>query len=161
MLVRHARTDDASAIAAIYNDAIARTTSSFWTEPRPVEEIRAAIPAEASGHPWLVAEEACVVGFAWSKPWNPREAYARTVEVSVYVAEGARGRGVGRALYETLFDRLAGLGHRRVIAGIALPNEASVRLHEAMGMRPVGIFEGIGEKFGREIDVGYWQGRLS
>ncbi|MEO1510803.1 MAG: N-acetyltransferase family protein [Planctomycetota bacterium] len=115
MLVRHARTDDASAIAAIYNDAIARTTSSFWTEPRPVEEIRAAIPAEASGHPWLVAEEACVVGFAWSKPWNPREAYARTVEVSVYVAEGARGRGVGRALYETLFDRLAGLGHRREV----------------------------------------------
>lgn len=158
--MRHARTDDASAIAAIYNDAIARTTSSFWTEPRPVQEIRAAIPAGESAHPWLVADDSGVAGFAWSKPWNPREAYARTVEVSVYVAECARGRGIARALYDQLFGRLATLGHRRVIAGIALPNEASVRLHESVGMRRVGVFEAIGEKFGREIDVGYWQGRL-
>jgi phosphinothricin acetyltransferase len=158
--IRLATVDDAAGIARVYNHAIEHTIASFWTEPRPPEEIAAQVE-RAGSHPWVVADDGSIAGVAWSKPWNPRQAYDRTVEVSVYVDPGRHGRGVGRALYEDLFRRLAELGYRHVIGGIALPNPGSVALHEAMVMRHVGTFERVGVKFGREIDVGYWQGDLS
>lgn len=158
MQIRLATQADAPAVAAIYNHAIAHTIASFWTEPRPDEEI-------ADGgekYPWLVAERdgpdgKQVVGSAWSKRWNPRTAYDITCEVTIYIAPDAQGQGVGKALYTDLFARLKAIGYRHIIGGISLPNEASVRLHESMGMKRVALFEGIGEKFGEAIDVGYWQ----
>lgn len=144
---------------AIYNDAIARSIATFHTSPRPLSEMEATL-APSTGHPVFVAipgDGHGVLGYANAKAWSPREAYARTVEVSVYIAERARGRGVGKALYGALFAEIRARGYASIIAGVSLPNEASVRLHESMGMRAVGVFRGVGEKFGRRIDVGYWQ----
>lgn len=163
MLIRHATPADVPAITAIYNHAILNTIASFWYEPRPEEELAREVAAsDEASYPWLVAERdgpggQQVVGTAWSKRWNPRTAYDITCEVSVYIADDAKGQGVGRALYTDLFARLRAIGYRHIIGGISLPNEASVRLHESMGMKRVALFPGIGEKFGKAIDVGYWQ----
>ena len=163
MNIRHATPADVPAITAIYNHAILNTIASFWYEPRPEEELAREVAAsDEATYPWLVAERdgpggQRVVGTAWSKRWNPRTAYDITCEVSVYIADDAKGQGVGRALYTDLFARLRAIGYRHIIGGISLPNEASVRLHESMGMKRVALFPGIGEKFGKAIDVGYWQ----
>lgn len=163
MEIRHATPEDAPAVASIYNHAILHTIASFWTELRPDEELAQQIAgSDESTYPWLVAEREesgtrQVVGTAWSKRWNPRTAYDITCEVSVYIADDAKGQGVGKALYTDLFARLRAIGYKHIIGGISLPNEASVRLHESMGMKRVALFPGIGEKFGEAIDVGYWQ----
>lgn len=165
MLIRPATPADVPEIARIYNHSILHETASFWTEPRPDAELLDQLNAAGPRYPWLVASEgtpssASLLGVVWSKAWNPRDAYARTVEVSVYIAPEAKRRGVGTALYTDLFTKLRGLGYRTVIAGITVPNPASVRLHEKMGLTHVGTFTEIGHKFGRWLDVGYWQGRL-
>lgn len=159
MIIRPAIPADAPAIAAIYNHAIIHTIASFWTEPRPDAEIAGEIAASSEDtYPWLVAEQSNhILGSAWSKPWNPRTAYQHTCEVTIYIAPDAQGQGVGSALYTDLFARLRAIGYKHIIGGISLPNEASVRLHERMGMKQVALFPGIGEKFGTAIDVGYWQ----
>ena len=111
-----------------------------------------------AGLPWLVAEDSeGITGYAYAGPWNSRCAYRHSVEVSVYLRVDATGSGIGTALYRALFDRLEAAGTHVVIAGIALPNEASVALHERFGMRQVAHFEEVGFKFGSWIDVGYWQ----
>lgn len=142
----------------IYNESIATSIASFYTTPRPLAEMEATL-LPPSGHPVYVAvdDRDRVLGFANSKQWSPRQAYERTVEVSIYLAEDAQGRGLGKALYKKLFADLRDRGYASIIAGVSLPNEASVRLHEGMGMRAVGVFKGVGEKFGKIIDVGYWQ----
>ncbi|MEM8757590.1 MAG: N-acetyltransferase family protein [Planctomycetota bacterium] len=156
---RQAIPDDAPAITAIVNDAIATTTASFWEEPRPVDEARDAIADDPERYPWIVAidDNGTILGFASSKAMNPRPGYRISAEVSIYIAADARGRGVGTAIYTDLFARLTALGYRNIIAGIALPNPASVRLHESMGMQQVGCFKQIGVKFGEALDVGWWQ----
>lgn len=164
--IRSADSADVPAIAAIFNHAIEHTTASFWTEPRPEHEIADAMADAGDRYPWLVAEakavaDNAIAGFAWSKPWSPRCGYASAVEVSVYVAEAHRGRGVGGELYRALLEALRKRGFRSAIAAIALPNEASVRLHERRGFRHAGTLEAVGEKFGRVLDVGYWQVRLN
>ncbi len=156
--IRSAAASDAAAIAAILNDAILHTTASFWTTPRADADIKTALTQAGDAYPWVVAEaDGEVVGFAESKPWNPRQAYRRTVEVSIYVIRSHQGRGVGKRLYGDLIERLRTLDYGQALAGIALPNEASTRLHESAGFKPVGIFKNIGHKFGRTISVGYWQ----
>jgi phosphinothricin acetyltransferase len=115
----------------------------------------------AASLPWLVAEMAGrTVGYALARPWKERSGYRFSVEVAVYVVPELAGRGVGTLLYSRLFEELAGRGVHAVIGGIALPNEASVALHEKFGMRKVAHFEQVGYKFGRWIDVGYWQRTL-
>ncbi|MEO1584908.1 MAG: N-acetyltransferase family protein [Planctomycetota bacterium] len=164
MHVRHATIFDAEAVTAIFNHAIEHTDASLWHEPRPVAEMRGEMEQASDAYPWLVAEseqgsvnESGVAGWAMVKPWNKRDGYRHTVETTIYIAEHARGRGVGRMLYDELFRLIREQGYRHVIAGISLPNPASERLHEAMGMERVALFPGIGEKFGRRVDVGYWQ----
>jgi phosphinothricin acetyltransferase len=112
-------------------------------------------------YPWLVAEDgASVVGYAYGHRFAPRAAYAWSVETSIYVGDGARGRGVGRALYDALLALLAAQGYRQAFAGIALPNPASVALHESVGFTPVGAYRDVGYKFGAWHDVGWWQRAL-
>ncbi|MEO0512174.1 MAG: N-acetyltransferase family protein [Planctomycetota bacterium] len=157
---------DVPAITAIYNHAIDHSLATFWTEHRPESEIAAELAAGGGAHPWVVAELAAdagerVVGVAWSKRWNPRHGYDITCEVSVYTAHEARGQGVGTALYADLIPRLRDLGYQNVIGGVALPNDASVRLHERFGFQRVALFKRVGVKFGRTLDVGYWQLSLS
>ena len=108
--------------------------------------------------PWLIAEEGGrVLGYAYASRHRERAAYRWSADVSVYVREDARGKGVGRALYTSLFAILRLQGIFNILAGITLPNAASVALHEAMGLRPLGVYERIGFKCGAWHDVGWWQ----
>jgi phosphinothricin acetyltransferase len=108
--------------------------------------------------PWLVAEkDGSVIGFAYATPWKTRSAYRFSVEITVYLAPGHGRNGVGSALYQQLFEHLRARGAHSVIGGIALPNDASVALHEKFGLSKVAHFHEVGFKFGRWIDVGYWQ----
>ncbi len=159
MHIRTATIFDAEAVAAIYNHAIEHSDASLWYEPRPVEELRGQIERASERYPWLVAEEGGgeVIGWACVRPWNPRDGYRHTVETTIYIHHEHKGRGVGRMLYDELFRLIREQGYRHAIAGISIPNPASVRLHEAMGMKRVALFPGIGEKFGKRVDVGYWQ----
>jgi phosphinothricin acetyltransferase len=108
--------------------------------------------------PWLVAEvDGAVAGYAYASSHRERAAYRWAVDVAVYVASAHQGRGIGRALYEALFERLARQGYRMACAGITLPNPASVALHERVGFRPVGVYREIGWKFGHWHDVAWYQ----
>jgi phosphinothricin acetyltransferase len=149
---------DAAACAAIYAPHVEASPTSFEERPPGAEELAARIARTSATHPWLVAErEGRVLGYAYACPHRERPAYRWAVDVSVYVAEGQRGAGVGRCLCETLFERLRGQGFRVACAGITLPNEASVGLHEQLGFVAVGAFRKIGWKAGAWRDVGWWQ----
>lgn len=161
-MIRVAREDDAAAIAAIYAPEVLEGTATFEIEPPTVGEIARRMAAGGERLPWLVWDEAGVVlGYAYASAYRARAAYDRTVETTVYVGRGAQGRGVGRRLYAALLDRLIAAGFTQALGVIALPNEASVALHEAMGFRQVARLERVGCKFGRWLDVGYWQRALA
>ena len=120
--------------------------------------MRRRIVATLARLPWLVSVDArgCVDGYAYASRHRERAAYRWAVDVSAYVREDARGKGVGRRLYTRLLAELAALGYFQACAGIALPNASSVALHEAVGFRPAGIYPQIGYKLGRWRDVGWW-----
>ena len=160
--IRTATPADAAAIAAIYNHYVAETVVTFEEEPVSAEEIARRIDdVRAAALPWLVAEEGGhVVGYAYAVPWKPRSAYRFSVEITVYLARERTGRGAGSKLYGALFPLLEARGIHAVIGGIALPNDASVRLHEKFGLRKVAEFREVGFKLGRWIDVGYWERTL-
>ncbi len=122
---------------------------------RRVEEVRSA------SLPWLVAEDGSrVLGYAYATPWKVRSGYRFSAEITMYLAPDQAGRGIGSSLYGQLFPMLQARRIHAVMGGIALPNEASVALHEKFGMRKVAHFEAVGFKFDRWIDVGYWQRML-
>jgi phosphinothricin acetyltransferase len=153
--VRTATPDDAAACAAIYAPYVRDTAISFELEPPSADEMAARI---AAAHVWLVLEDADrVVGFAYAGQFKPRPAYARTCEVTVYLARDATGRGGGRALYAALLPQLAALGFRVAMAIIALPNDASEALHRAFGFETAGVLRGVGFKHGAWHDVAYAQ----
>lgn len=158
-LLRDAVAGDGEALAAIYNPYVTGSIVTFEEVPVAGAEMAARVAAvQAAGLPWLVAEEdGEVVGYAYASPWKPRHGYRLSVEVTVYLEPGREGHGWGTRLYRELFARLAGRGVHFVAGGIALPNPASVALHEKMGMVKVAHYRENGIKFGRWIDVGYWQ----
>ena len=162
-MIRTASSDDAEAIAGIYNPYIRDTIITFEEEAVTAAEMAGRIAeVDGAGLPWLVAEDdGQIVGYAYAGKWKGRCAYRHSVECSVYLASHHVCRGIGTTLYQALFARLSQIGLHVVIGGIALPNPASVALHEKMGMRQVARFEEVGYKFGRWIDVGYWQTTLS
>jgi L-amino acid N-acyltransferase YncA len=155
--VRPATEMDAAACAAIYAPYVTDTAISFETEPPSAEEMAGRIASASANHAWLVLEEAGVVGYAYGFPFRDRAAYRRTCEVSVYMQMGRRRTGGGRALYEALLARLTELGYHLVVAGMTLPNEASVALHRALGFEPVGTYREVGFKHGRWHDVAWMQ----
>ncbi len=159
--VRIAGSEDAEGILAIYAPIVRQTTISFELEAPTVEEMRKRIETTLPRLPWLVCEaDAQVMGYAYASKHRERAAYQWSVDVSVYVAEGARGRGLGRKLYTPLLGILEDLGYYSALAGIVLPNPASVGLHETMGFRPIGVYHNIGYKLGAWRDVGWWQRQL-
>lgn len=162
-IIRPARAADADAICAIYNHYVATTTISFEEAPVTAAEMAQRIAAvEEADLPWLVMLEGeTLVGYAYATKWRVRAAYRYSVESSVYVAAEHAGQGVGRQLYEALLAQLRERDLHLVIGGIAQPNEASVRLHERLGFQKVAHFSEVGLKFGRWIDVGYWQLKLN
>ena len=161
MQVRLATRSDIPAILEISNEAAATTVANFAVAPEPLAEWQASYEATHQTHPWLVAtQHDLVIGFAKASPWSGRCAYDYSVEITVYVATEYQGGGVGRALYARLFEILQLQGYTSAIAGITLPNPASVRLHESFGMKQVATFQDIGWKWDAWHDVGYWQGQL-
>jgi L-amino acid N-acyltransferase YncA len=129
-------------------------------EEVPPDEIEIA-RRMSSGYPWLVAEdEGTVTGYAYASAHAARPAYRWSVDVSVYLEAGSTGRGTGRALYTELLNRLRARGFVNAYGGVALPNDASLGLHRAMGFTQVGVYEGVGFKHGRWIDVSWWALRL-
>jgi L-amino acid N-acyltransferase YncA len=159
LTIRVARTDDAAAIAAIYNYYVLNTVISFEEQAVTDDAMAGRIgDVSAAGLPWLVAErDGRVVGYAYASKWRVRPAYRFSVEVSAYVDVDTTARGIGSRLYEELFARLREKSVHVVIGGIALPNEKSVALHEKFGMRKAAHFSQVGYKFGAWQDVGYWQ----
>lgn len=160
--IRAASPEDAEAIAAIYRPVVIETAISFELEPPSQQEMRARIEKTLQSLPWLVSLDGQgeVEGYVYASRHRERAAYQWAVDVSAYVRADARGRGVGRRLYEALFAELARLGYFQAFAGIALPNEASVALHESVGFEPLGIYRNVGYKHGRWRDVGWWQRAL-
>src|SRR5689334_4738530 len=153
---------DAAACAAIYAPYVEGSPVSFEERAPDPAEMAARIERYGASHAWLVAErEGRVVGYAYATAFNERPAYRWSASVSVYVAEEARGVGVGRALYEALFDRLRERGFRTACAGVTLPNEASVGLHESLGFERSGLNREIGWKQGAWRDVGWYQLQLT
>ena len=159
-MIRPVTVADAAAICAIYNYYILNTTVSF--EEQGIAEADMVGRIDAATLPWLVWEEGGVVlGYTYATPWRVRPAYRYSAEAAIYVASGATGRTIGMALYQHLIERVRERGLHSLIGGIALPNEVSVKLHQRLGFRKVAHFEQVGWKFGRWIDVGYWQLQLA
>ena len=158
-MIRDARTDDAEAIASIYNYYVVHTPVTFEEEPVKASQMAVRLDdVVSSSLPWIVLEQdSIIVGNAYATKWKARSAYRFSVESTVYLAQHAVGQGLGTHLYHALIDRLRSLGINTVVGGITLPNPASVALHEKIGMRKVAQFERIGYKFSVWRDVGYWQ----
>lgn len=162
MELRDATVGDAAAIAAIYNHYVESTVISFEEAPVAADTMAARIADVQQGDlPWLVAlVDGKVAGYAYAAKWRVRAAYRFSVESSVYIDKDSAGLGLGTQLYTALIERLRLAGRHLVIGGIALPNDASVALHEKMGYKKVALFSEVGLKFGRWIDVGYWELRI-
>ena len=157
-LVRDASPQDGAACAAIYAPYVTGTAVTFEAHPPSPAEMAERIATALDGHAWVVLEDAGrVVGYAYGARFHPRAAYRWACEVSVYLELGRRRTGGGRVLYDALLPRLIDRGFRIAVAGMTLPNDASVGLHAAMGFEPVGTFRRIGFKLGAWHDVAWTQ----
>ncbi|MBB5697531.1 GNAT family N-acetyltransferase [Sphingomonas yantingensis] len=164
--IRAAEPTDAAAIAAIYAPFVLSGTVSFESEAPDARAMRGRMAASDGLYPWLVAtngdsEGGGVLGYAYASRFRDRPAYHWTTETSIYLAGDAQQRGVGRLLYEALLDTLRAQGFIQAIGTIALPNDASIKLHEQVGFRRAGVIREAGFKFGRWIDIGFWQCELA
>ncbi|WP_084226986.1 arsinothricin resistance N-acetyltransferase ArsN1 family B [Nostoc sp. KVJ20] len=156
--IRLATVNDASQMLAIYAPIVRETTISFELEPPSETEFQKRINSYQQQMPWLVCEiNGEVVGYAYASPYRTRAAYQWSVETSVYVSADYHRKGIAKALYTSLFQLLRLQGFYNVVAAIALPNQPSLAIHEAVGFTPVGVLCRVGYKFSRWHDVGYWQ----
>lgn len=154
IIVRKASLDDLAAITKIYNQAILRTTATFDTEPKSLEEQKLWFESHGPKYPVLVAEEdGKIVGWASLSKWSDRCAYSDTAEISLYIDEKERGKGIGRKLLETIVLEGEKTGLHSIIARIAEGNQMSIHLHQSVGFEHIGIMKEVGRKFGRLLDV--------
>lgn len=158
-MIRAAENKDAQAIADIYNYYIENSVVTFEEQAVSKQDMVCRIEETYTEKlPYLVLEiDDRIIGYAYSSKWKGRCAYRYSVEVTVYLNIQIGGKGYGSQLYDRLFFQLAELGFHIAIAGISLPNEASIALHEKFGMKKVAHFAEVGFKFGEWVDVGYWQ----
>lgn len=159
--IRAATPEDAGAIAAIYAPHVLTGTVSFETDPPDARAMRTRMAASDGLYPWLVAttgdETGGVIGYAYASKFRDRPAYKYVCETSIYLTDASSGSGVGRLLYKALVETLRAQGFVHAIGAIALPNDRSIRLHEAVGFRRAGVYREVGFKHGQWIDVGFWQ----
>ncbi|MFC5217782.1 GNAT family N-acetyltransferase [Streptomyces coerulescens] len=164
--VRPGVESDLDALTALYNHYVRETPITFDTAVFTPEERRPWLLSHPEDGPYrlMVAAERDstgnsqrILGYATSGPHRPKPAYATSVEVTIYLAPDAGRRGIGTLLYKALFEALDGEDLHRAYAGIAQPNEASVRLHERFGFRHVGTYREVGRKFGRYWDVAWYE----
>ncbi|WP_329272989.1 GNAT family N-acetyltransferase [Streptomyces sp. NBC_01451] len=165
VLVRPGVEDDLEALTDLYNHYVRETPTTFDIKTFTPQERRPWLLSypEDGPHRLMVAadmDSQRILGYATSGPFRAKPAYGTTVEVTVYLAPDAGGRGIGTLLYEALFEVLAGEDVHRALAGVVPPNEASVRLHERFGFRYVGTYREVGRKFGRYWDVAWYEKEL-
>jgi L-amino acid N-acyltransferase YncA len=157
-VIRSALVGDSARCAEIYHPYVADSWVSFERDPPDATEMARRIAGYGKSHGWLVAEiDGRVAGYAYGCPHRTREAYQTSADVAVYVDSAYSRTGIGKALYTALFPILTKCGVHAIFAGIALPNDASIGLHEAMGFTPVGIYREVGWKMDGWRDVGWWQ----
>jgi len=159
--IRPAIAGDLSALTDIYNHYVVNTAITFDLRPFAPEERRAWFEEHATTgrHRLVVAvdDDGALLGYATTSRWRPKAAYDTTVEASVYCHPGAVGRGCGTGLYGALFESISGEDVHRIVAGVSLPNPASIKLHERCGFRPVGVFPSVGRKFDKYWDVAWFE----
>lgn len=156
--IRPAAVTDAEAIQRIYAPIVENTAISFEYVPPSIVEMAERITSTSRAYPYLVAVDGSgVCGYVYANAHRERAAYRHSVDTTVYIAPEAQGRGVGRALYSELLPQLQQRGFHMAFAGIALPNAASIALHESVGFEPLGIYREVGFKFDRWHDVAWWQ----
>lgn len=158
-MIRDVLQNDARKIIEIYNPYIRDTIITF--EEAPIDEVEMAhriTHVQEQGLPWIVLDtDDGIIGYAYASAWRTRAAYRHTVETTIYLDQNFTGKGHGRLLYSALLDLLKQKGIHTAIAGVSLPNPASVRLHENLGFRKIADFLEVGFKFNRWVDVGFWQ----
>ncbi len=153
-MIRNVSLRDAKAIVDIYNEYITNSVATFDMEPLEVEEMECRIAKIASSYPYLVyVDHDEVVGYCYAHPWKEKAAYQYTLEVTIYLSPGYKGRGIGRRLMERLIEECRAGGFHALIACITEGNEASFSLHEKLGFKRISHFEKVGLKFGRWLDV--------
>ncbi len=158
MIIRPATADDAGRCAEIYRPFVVDSWVSFEIDPPDAAEMARRIDTYSATHSWLVAViDGTIAGYAYASPHRTREAYATSCDVGIYIDPTVARRGIGRALYGALLSELKARDCHAAFAGIALPNPASIGLHEAMGFTPVGVYREVGWKMGGWRDVGWWQ----
>lgn len=157
-VIRLTRESDAEAMLEIYAPIVRDTWISFELEPPSIEKLRERVMKTLEHAPWLVYEKnGNILGYAYAKQFWPRPAYQWAVETTVYVHPDHKGRGVGRALYESLFRVLRAQGYYKALAIIALPNPASILFHQNFGFTSVGVFHSVGFKLGGWRDSSWWE----
>lgn len=157
-MIRPAATADASRIAEIYNHHVRETVVTFEEQPVADAEMARRIVETTASYPWLVTEvDETLAGYAFASSWKRRSAYRYTVESTIYLAPEFHGRGLGARLYRALIADMRVRGFHCAIGGVALPNPASIALHEKLGYKYIGLFREVGWKFGKWVDVGYWE----
>lgn len=163
-MLRPVHLDDAEKLVDIYNYYVANTVISFEENEVSIKEMQSRIrQSEQNENIWLVLEtqrsdgSSSIEGYAYCSPWKSRAAYRFSYEVTIYLAPTAHGKGYGAILYKGLFEDIKTRPIKVLMASIALPNDASIALHEKMGMTKVAHFDKVGFKFDRWVDVGYWQ----
>lgn len=155
--IRDALPSDAAELAAVYNHYILHTTTTFEETSVDAEEMLRRLRSVRGSYPWLVVQvNGILAGYAYAHAFHERSAFRHTAETSIYLHPDYTRRGLGTLLYETLLPRLDAQGCHVLIAAIALPNPASVILHEQFGFRPAGQLPEVGYKFNQWLDVGYW-----
>lgn len=160
-MIRRVTLEDARSLCTIYNHYVENTIITFEEQPVPSEEMEKRIQEITRTLPWFVLErQGEVVGFAYANPWKGRCAYRFSVETTIYLAAQQTGQGQGVVLYQSLLQELRHRSFHSVMGGVALPNPASVALHEKLGFQKVAHFKEVGWKFQQWIDVGYWQMQL-
>lgn len=163
--IRAATPEDANAIAAIYAPHVLTGTVSFEIDPPDARAMRTRMAASDGLYPWIVAtngdETGGVIGYAYATKFRDRPAYRYVCETSIYLTDASSGSGVGRLLYKSLVNTLRAQGFVHAFGAIALPNDRSIKLHEAVGFRRAGVYREAGFKHGQWIDVGFWQCELN
>ncbi len=157
-MIRSVQTEDSAAICQIYNHYVLSSCASFEEQPVSVDTMAQRIAEISARFPWLVYEQQSeVVAYAYLSAWKPRSAYRFSAESSIYLAPKVLSKGLGKQLYQKLLQQLDDYPISTVLAGISLPNQASEGLHQSLGFRKVAELEKVGNKFGRWINIAYWQ----
>lgn len=158
MMIRLAKVSDAEQILDIYAPFVKNTVISFEMTVPSKEEMEKRIEHLSENNPWLVLEEANeILGYAYASKHHERPAYRWSVDVSIYVRENCQGKGIGKTLYTSLFTILKYQGYCNAYAGICLPNEKSIGIHEYFGFKKIAHYNKVGYKFGEWHDTGWWQ----